>query len=336
MSMRGWLSAIVIFAACGGKDAVVPEEFADAAPEVPPDAGEPETLAETGLYGDPASETLAPGVVEYQVNWELWSDGASKRRWILLPEGEAIDTADMDFWTVPVGTKIWKEFTRDDIRIETRFIWKRGPALEDWFAVAFAWNADGTEAVAEPVGEDDALGTGHDIPKVKDCERCHLRQPDFVLGFTALQLDHEQGSMNLGALIAADALSDPPAGSSPYFPLPGAGPAPAALGVLHGNCGGCHHSRSATLEETPLQLRLEVGGLATVEETSTYTTAVGQPEMKPLGDPVTALIEAGNMDASAVWVRMGLRGDMTGMPPLASEDVDMVGRMSVGTWIDEL
>ncbi len=336
--MRRLLLACALLAGCderGGE--APPDAFPDAAPELPDAAvGDPETLADTGLYSDPANEVLAPGVVEYQVRWELWSDGADKRRFVLLPAGETIDTSDMDFWTVPVGTRIWKEFSVDGTRVETRLIWKRGPALEDWFAVAYAWNADGSEAVAAPDGERNVLGTTHDIPRANDCARCHERQPDFVLGFSALQLDHENGAMNLGALVEAGALSDPPPGSSPYFPLPGSDAAHDALGYLHGNCGGCHHARSDIQEQTPLQLRLAASLLGAVEDTPAFTTAVGQPEAKPLGGEVTALIQPHDRPASAVWVRMGLRGDMTGMPPLASEEVDDAGREAVGLWIDSL
>jgi hypothetical protein len=311
-----------------------PEAFPDAAPEVPDAGGDPATLAETGLYSEDGE--LAPGVVAYTVRFELWADGAEKRRFVLLPAGATIDTSDMDFWSVPVGTKIWKEFAVDGTRIETRFIWKRGPELADWFAVAFGWNPAGSEAVALPDGDRNALGTAHDIPRANDCRRCHERQPDFVLGFSAIELDHEDGEMNLGALIAAGALSDPPASSPPYFPLPGTPVAQAALGYLHGNCGGCHHATSAVLEQTPLQLRLAVGALGSVEETAAYLTAVDQPEAKPLGGAVTAIIEPRDRDASAIWVRMGIRGNMTGMPPLASEEVDEDGREAVGLWIDQL
>ncbi len=336
--MKRLLLMLVALAACdehGG--GAPPDAFPDAAPDVPDAAvGDPDTLEQTGLYSDFEDQVLAAGVVEYQVRWQLWADGAEKRRFLLLPAGETIDNSDMDFWTVPVGTKIWKEFSVGDTRVETRLIWKRGPALEDWFAMAYAWNADGTEALAVPEGMDDALGTAHDIPRDNDCGRCHERQPDFVLGFAALQLDHDQGEMNLGALVEAGALSDPPAGESPYFPLPGDETAQAALGYLHGNCGGCHNPQSDIQEQTPMQLRLAVGALGAVEDTPAFTTAVAQPEAQPIGGDVTAIIEPGNHMASAVWVRMGIRGDMTGMPPLASEEPDDDGRAALRLWIDSL
>ncbi|MFN7134819.1 MAG: hypothetical protein ACK4N5_22255 [Myxococcales bacterium] len=58
----------------------------DAGHEIDPyeDAGQPltgpERLSETGLYADFAARSLAPGVFEFTPRFELWSDGAEKRR----------------------------------------------------------------------------------------------------------------------------------------------------------------------------------------------------------------------------------------------------------------
>lgn len=68
----------------------------------------PERLSETGLYADESLSTLGDGVVPYRPRFELWSDGASKRRWIRLPPGAVVDTTDMDDWGFPSGTKLWK------------------------------------------------------------------------------------------------------------------------------------------------------------------------------------------------------------------------------------
>src|SRR5262245_45194627 len=75
----------------------------------------PERLSATGLFAAQPAESLAPGVRSFRPRFELWSDGASKRRWIWLPPGTQIDTSDMDAWQLPVGTKLWKEFTRDGV-----------------------------------------------------------------------------------------------------------------------------------------------------------------------------------------------------------------------------
>ena len=89
----------------------------------------PARLSETGLYDGERPIALARGVRAYVPAHELWSDGAQKLRWIRLPAGTRIDSADMDSWDFPVGTRLWKEFSRDGRPIETRLLaWGMGLA----------------------------------------------------------------------------------------------------------------------------------------------------------------------------------------------------------------
>src|SRR5437660_12456660 len=80
---------------------------------------EPDTLFGTGLCLDKACTMISPDVHEYAPQYVLWADTATKRRWIFIPPGTQIDTSDMNHWNFPAGTKIWKEFTRDGVRVET-------------------------------------------------------------------------------------------------------------------------------------------------------------------------------------------------------------------------
>ena len=80
----------------------------------------PEHLSETGLYADIATGELAPGVAPFTPRFSLWSDGSEKQRWLLLPDGAQIDTSNMDEWTFPEGTKVWKQFSSAGVRLETR------------------------------------------------------------------------------------------------------------------------------------------------------------------------------------------------------------------------
>ena len=92
--------------------------------------------------------TLAEGVLPFEPQYALWSDSAAKKRWVKLPPGSQIDTSEMDYWVYPVGTKLFKEFTRDDVRVETRLLEKVGEG--DWFMRAFQWNEAQTDAEARP------------------------------------------------------------------------------------------------------------------------------------------------------------------------------------------
>jgi hypothetical protein len=339
-----YMLAVVVALGCGGAEAVdvdagVRVDAATAADAQPVDAGQPDanrrepvTLEDTGLYRDLASGELADGVVAFEPAFLLWSDGATKRRFAYLPPGAVIDTSDQDFWSYPVGTKLWKEFTRDGVRVETRLLYKTGEGESGWWMMAYAWNEAQTEAIAQPLGAIDVLGTQHDIPSAGQCAKCHLRGPDAALGFTALQLAHAGPGVTLAELVDTGRLSSPP--SAPIA-VPGDSVERVALGYLHANCGNCHNARSDVKDESPLELWLTLGALDSVTATSTYRSAVGTPPQINIGPEVTALIEPGAPGASAVTVRMGLR-TMLGMPPIGSELADDDGVAAVGRWVEAL
>ncbi|WP_428263714.1 hypothetical protein [Haliangium sp.] len=294
----------------------------------------PTTLRESGLYTDLATEELAPGVREYRPAFELWSDGAVKRRWIYLPAGEQIDTSDMNYWRYPVGTKLWKEFRRDDVRVETRLYYKIGPTT--WYRRTFAWNQSQTEAVESNFGDDNVLGTEHDIPALRDCDACHGNMPDLVLGFSALQLDHDGPGVTLQTLIDEGRLTnDPPGAAAPRFPLPGNTNQRNALGYLHGNCGGCHNPRSDVYSsgDALIELRLDVSRLGSVEATPAFSTAVCAETQQTLAG-INQVIVPGDPQTSAMFVRMNLRDKQDQMPPAGTELVDDIGVDYIRLWIN--
>jgi hypothetical protein len=283
----------------------------------------PERLSETGLYAELASDALAPGVLPYRPRFELWSDGAEKRRWIALPAGAQIDNADPDDWVFPDGTRIWKEFTRDGVRVETRLIAKIDSA---WRAQAYVWRDDERDAIAAPAGHIDARGTTHDVPASGECAGCHGGRNSFVLGVSAIQLayDAPAGELDLADLDAAHALAVPVRGS---IALPGDELAQSALGYLHANCGHCHNHAAPErpcLDPQPYDFWLRIDGLASVESTSTFTSAVD------------AAIQPGDPDGSDVIRRMSSRRFPRRMPPLGSRVVDARAIETLRSWISSL
>jgi hypothetical protein len=314
----------------------------DAAKEVPPpiDAGNqtapyPMHLADTGLYS--STGAIADGVLAYTPKYALWSDGAEKKRWLYLPPGTQIDTSDMDAWVYPVGTKAWKEFTRDGKRVETRLLYKRraGTDADAWLMLGYAWNEAGTDAVAAPDGVQGALGTMHDIPPQQKCTDCHGGIPDHVLGVTAIQLSHNLAGLKLADLAASGSLTSAPASGG--YTLPGDATAQAALGYLHANCGQCHNPHGDAFEKTNMVLWLSVSELGAIDQTSTYRTTVGvsvRVTSPPFQNGVR--IKAGDSAMSVVYERMSTRSASYQMPPLASKLVDPTGTLAVQTWIDSL
>lgn len=327
----GWIGLLLLgfCLGCGSEDASNAGTGGVAGmPATPPT---PTKLSETGLYSDLANETLTHGVERYHPTHELWSDGATKQRWVWLPPGSQIDTSDMNYWVYPVGTKLWKEFSRDGKRVETRLLQKNGEG--DWYMVAFHWNDAQTDADAVPAGLENASGTPHDIPNQNACENCHGKTKDHALGFSAIQLSHSQSDeLTLSSL--AERLTLPAGGD---FTLPGNDVERAALGYLHANCGHCHNENSFLWATVPMQLWLKVAELGgDVTSTSTYVTTVNQPTTGFTPTGTTLRIAPGAPNESDVHVRMGQRGTLFQMPPVGTEDVDATGAAAVDAWITSL
>lgn len=294
--------------------------------------GSPQWLSETGLY-ESDMVTLADGVEEFEPQFVLWSDGASKRRWISLPAGSQIDTSDMDFWSYPVGTRLWKEFSRDNIRVETRLLEKRPDGT--WWTMAYQWN-DQNDAEARPAGVTDASGTQHDIPSQDDCAGCHGKMKDTALGFSAIQLSHSGPGVTLSALIDRGALTAPPSGP---FTVPGSAEDKAVLGYLHANCGTCHnHESPLVVARTNLEFWLLSAQLGTIQQTPTFTTAVDHDvNLVNEGPPgATKRIAPGSAATSAAFLRMNGRSNGFQMPPLGTELVDETALDQFEAWINAL
>lgn len=289
----------------------------------------PDRLSETGLFASDGV-TLASGVLAYTPAFELWSDGAEKRRFIALPEGGVIDVSDPDDWQFPRGTKLWKEFSRDGVRVETRLLLKFGDRASDWAMAPYVWSEDQRDADLTPQGARDARGTEHDVPAADRCPGCHGGRSGRVLGFSAVQLGNSgDGALVLAKLAERGALS----GAVPDATVPGSNVERAALGYLHANCSHCHNS-SRPASDGPrcydpandLDMFLSVGTLDDVRRTPTYRTVVGSK------------VAPGEPESSELLERVSTRstGAEIGtdqMPPLATERVDAAGVELLRQWI---
>jgi hypothetical protein len=289
----------------------------------------PPSLSDTGLFRDMTSEALGEGVRPFTPRFELWSDGAQKRRWIFLPRGSKIDTSDPDNWIFPSGTKLWKEFSRDGVRVETRMLYKHGAAPDAWTPIAYVWT-NGGDAEATPEGMPNASGTGHDVPAAAECIGCHGGTPSGVLGFSFIQLPErgEGGAVGLDTLQNEELASEPLPTSNA---LPGTAATQAALGYLQANCAHCHNQSGARAAEprcfdprSKLDLALQSGDLERPEATATYRTAIGR------------YVVAGDTEESEIVMRAESRDPWWGMPALGTEAVHEDGVAVLKSWIREL
>lgn len=299
----------------------------------------PVELRCTGLYADIVNKTVAPGVEEYAPAIALWSDGASKRRWIYLPPGTVIDNTVPDEWVFPVGTKVWKEFTRSGQRAETR-MWQKDSA-NFWINATYAWSPD--EMAAKLSSGGDVLwsdGSTYHIPTNDECQKCHRGRTDRILGFeqALLGLDGATG-MTLDRLVTEGRLSVPPPVTQLAIGDDGTGAAAPALAWLHVNCGTTCHNRNSNSSawSTNMFMRLDPTLLdgSPVNAFDALTTSVGVPAVSTnwSGQP---RIVPGDPAGSLVYYLITHRGQGDQMPPIATSVVDADAVPLIEAWIRQM
>jgi hypothetical protein len=328
----------------------------------------PPTLAETGLFATIAGAggegaggaggagagggelampiAFAPYVRSFEPKYPLWTDGATKDRHVYIPKCSTIDTSDMDHWKFPVGTRFWKTFLIADKPVETRMLHHFGPGEDQWLYATYQWNDakpdDPAAALSVTTGVVVA-GTGHDIPAQGQCINCHAKLSERVLGFGAFQLSHtaKPGQLDIKKLSDLGWLSDP---APDGFEVPGTPVQQAALGYLHGNCGGCHNQgQSIPNAENPLFLRL-LTGQKTYATTDAVLKTVGVTVSSGLAD-IAGMhrIEPMSPSTSALLIRMQWRGDSKPtlqMPPKSTTSTKIAdtdgGVKAVTDWINSI
>jgi hypothetical protein len=266
---------------------------------------------------------------------------------VYLPPGWAIDATDEHAWRFPVGTRFWKEFSRNGRRIETRFLWKTAPGR--WVAVSYAWNDEGTDAIRADDGVpgvvEVAPGRRHSIPSRADCAACHGSQRMAPLGFTALQLSTDRdpnaihgeplrpGSLTLETLLAdgrleharPDLLARPPR-------IRAATPETrAVLGYLAANCGACHNGRGEIAALGPIIRPRDLVG----DGDAVARSLVGQATRWQLPGRTggSVLVSPGDPDLSAIVARMRSRSPSSQMPPLGTVVRDQAAVDAMMRWI---
>ena len=302
--------------------------------------GEALDLRCTGLYSDFASKTVASDVHAYDPGIHLWSDGADKNRWIQLPAGTQIDSSNMDEWNFPTGTKVWKEFSLNGARIETRLLWKYTDAA--WYATVYRWSADGSSATEFTAGQQNVADSGYEIPPQQECADCHKGRIDYVLGFEAVALSSPNASgLTMSALMAANLLTNPP--TQPLV-IPGNATTSAALAYMHMNCGTtCHNRDTGGAARTAFYARLDVSQLVDggVQATDLWQSGVNQMSHFLLPGAAHSVIFAPNdVDASVAYYRMDHRdfpiaqdgGNQ--MPPIVTHKIDDAGLAALAAWIN--
>ncbi len=193
----------------------------------------PRRLSETGLFESVKNHVPAPGIIPYSVNAPVWSDGASKERFIGLPGESKIKFDAMIYpsadaprgWKFPdesviaetISLEMEKGKPASRRRLETRILHLQQLAGstevgdQSWRGYSYVWNDEQTDAVLleDPNGMDrtftiqdpDSPGgkrqqTWH-FPSRAECIACHNMAAKYVIGVNTLQMnrDHDYGGV---------------------------------------------------------------------------------------------------------------------------------------------
>jgi hypothetical protein len=328
----------------------VPMARGDAAAQAA--AALPARLSDTGLFVAGSPTAINPELIAFSPQYPLWSDGATKRRWLYLPPGTAIDATRPEAWEFPNGTRLWKEFSMGR-RVETRYIERLADG--SWRFATYIWNADETDAELAPVDGIAAMplqgspGKRYAIPAEADCRACHEGAVVPVLGVSALQLSPDRDPLaphaemdradlaDLRYLVERGLVRNLPKSLLRHAPrIAASSPTErAALGYLHGNCGHCHNASGPLAS---LELVLAQDPVATAGAAATLRSLVGRKSrFRPhgfQGEPQR--VTPGRHESSVLAMRMRSRNPMTQMPPLGTQIVDQDGLAIVQRWINDL
>jgi uncharacterized repeat protein (TIGR03806 family) len=302
-------------------------------------AGLPPTLAETGCF-DPVDPTRPlPGLIPYDVKAPLWSDGASKERWLALPDGAQIHVeADGDF-TLPPGTVTIKTFSLAGRRVETRFFVRL--ASGDWAGYTYQWNDAGTDAVVLHEGSQErAVGDQkHYYPTRAECLKCHEKAAGSSLGLELAQLDGDlsyPGGRRANQLVTWQhiGLFDAPLpavmGGIASLPAPGDGAAPLetrARAYLHANCANCHRPGGDGSGSIDLRFSVPLAETMACDAEAIRGTLEAGPDAR--------IITPGVPEKSILVVRMMDLGRGR-MPEFGSLRIDDEGTSLVADWVRSL
>jgi uncharacterized repeat protein (TIGR03806 family) len=299
----------------------------------------PTKLSETGCF-DPSDPTqVEVGVIPYDVNSKLWSDGADKRRWMAIPDGTQIEALPDGDWEYPAGTVLIKEFRWNGNPFETRLMVRHDDG--GWAGYTYEWNASLTDAdLVSPDGLSKQIDGQLDwmYPGRSQCLQCHSAAAGRSLGLETAQLNgplaYPSGttSNQLETLEHIGMFSNTLGGAPEELPAlkdvndPSATLSERARSYLHSNCAGCHRPNGPG--QGPMDFRFqadfsEMGACGLV------------PESGDLGVPGAQILTPGNSANSVMSLRIHTLGNAR-MPPLGSQVVDPDGTATIDAWIDSL
>lgn len=319
--------------------------------------GMPARLSDTGCFTDLKTLEPGPDLIPYDVNSALWTDGAFKPRYMVVPSTEQISIADDGSWSFPDGSVLVKvfgfEFEVGDPEsrraVETRFMVR---SEGRWEYATYQWNDEGTEGellearktadyTIQRNGEPEVIS--YQFPEYDDCIACHAEAINDVLGPKTSQLNRNRDydgldANQLVAMAEIDLLAleedeeiDPSAEPRMANPQEGEGSLEdRARAYLDANCAHCHRplgfADSAQYElDFRYQVSLEDSGIC---DPIMFGPLSGTPRVVP-GD-------TGEPEYRSGILKRFVRDDIQRMPSLGTSIIDPFGTQLLRDWIAQL
>ena len=318
-------------------------------------------LSEYNFFKQPLNKLIPSSnqVIPYDLNAPLFTDYASKKRFIALPDDAKINYQEQGVLDFPNGTILIKNFfykkdeltsENQDIILETRLLIKH-IETGDWTALPYVWNETQTEAYLYILGRDlevsivkDGDSTNqfsftYSVPNSNMCKNCHVKDQKIVpLGPTARQLNREL-NFNLGTynqlvylkehkfltkleqLSLIDQLPDYLDSTQPLNER--------ARAYLDVNCAHCHQ-KGGSAKTSGLHL--------TYEETDLYRLGLNKPPVaagQGSGNLSFGIV-AGQPDASILLYRMKHLEPGIVMPEIGKNTLHKEGIELIEAWIASL
>lgn len=304
-------------------------------PGAPPVSPIKTLLSQTGCMNPADLTQPAAGLIPYTPIAQFWSDGATKSRWMALPDNTKITVEADGDWTFPNGTVLVKNFTLNGQLIETR-LFMRHTDSGNWGGYTYRWNSAHTDATLVSGGLTETIGTQDwTYPSEAQCLQCHTSGAGRSLGLetrqlnssityaatgrTANQLTTLQGiGLFANTLTVQDAYPDPADTAQST--------ASRARSYLHTNCAQCHRPNGGTA------VNLDLRYSTPIDANNACNAA---PASGDLGVADARVIVPGDASKSVLYLRMNRR-DANGMPPVASHLVDTNGAALIQQWINSM
>jgi len=317
----------------------------------------PPLLSQTGAFDDTPNLSPDAALIPYDLVAPFWSDGASKSRWIAVPNEGANGVQKIKFaptgeWSFPRGTVFAKHFeleideTHPQIkrRLETRLlVCDRTGGV---YGVTYKWRADNKDAdllmtnLVEKIPIQTASGVRTQnwyYPSRQDCRTCHTTIAGGVLGVKTRQLnrqfvfpsgvtDNELRAWNHAGLfepgLEEAKLPDYPSLARPEDAARTL--EDRARSYLDANCAHCHRPGGTVANfdaryDTPLDRQALINGPILIDEGLDNARAIAPNDIW----------------RSIVYVRINTLEGLK-MPPLAHEVLDNHSLALLRQWIESL